>query len=126
MGSKKKKKENSSYPEDERMPNLDKKYEDIPLAKNDPVMKASSDIQRAHTLGLLGVILGFIIPFVGLFLGIFGFLRAKGVTDVPYDMKRRHASAKAICKAAIAVSLVMMAAMVFLLSTGALSNLTNG
>ena len=123
MGSKKKKKDSGSYSEDERMPNLDKKYEDIPLAKNDPVMKASSQIQRAHTLGLLGVVFGFIVPFVGLILGIMGFLKAKGVVDVPYDMKRRHASAKAICKAAIAVSIVMMGILVFFISTGAFSQL---
>ena len=114
----KKKNSNKNEEFEERMPQVDRKYEDIPLAKDDPVMKTSSEIQKAHTLGFLGIIFGFTIPFIGIFLGVVGFLKTKALTEVPYDLKRRYASSKSLCKAAIAVGIFMMAALVFFLTSG--------
>ena len=125
MSNKKKKKSKKEQQEmEEKMPAVDRHYEDVPLSKNDPIMKVSQEIQRAHTMGFWGMILSIVVPFIGLFVGIFGFIKCRAVSpDVPREMMKRYSAAKALCKASIAVGILMMGFIVIFISTGGLSRL---
>ena len=113
----KKKKENSHDEFEERVMNVDVQYEDIPVDRKDPVIMKSRAIQQAHTMALLGIVTS-VIPIIGLILGILAFLKLKGLGQIPYDLRMRFASARALAKGAIAASIIMMIVMVFALSTG--------
>ena len=113
----KKKKDNSHDEFEERIMNVDAQYEDIPVDKKDPVIQKSRAIQQAHTMALAGIVTS-IVPIIGILLGILAFLKLKGLGQIPYDLRIRYASAKALSKGAIAASVVMMVIMVVLLSSG--------
>lgn len=112
-----KKKENKRDEFEERIMNVDQQYEDVPLDKKDPVIIKSQAIQTAHTMALAGIITS-IIPIIGLILGINAFLKLKGLGQIPYDLRRRFASARALSKGAIAASIVMMIIIVVAISSG--------
>ncbi|MBR2547440.1 MAG: hypothetical protein IKF07_04535 [Eubacterium sp.] len=112
-----KKKDNSHDEFEERIMNVDVQYEDIPVDKKDPVIMKSRAIQQAHTMAMAGIITS-IVPIIGLILGILSFLKLKGLGQIPYDLRMRYASAKALSKGAIAASIVMMVIMGVVLSTG--------
>ena len=115
----KKKKDNTRDEFEERIMNVDMQYEDIPVDKKDPVIMKSRAIQQAHTMAMAGIITS-IIPIIGLILGILAFLKLKGLGQIPYDLRMRFASARALSKGAIAASIVMMVIMVVVLTSGAL------
>ena len=115
----KKKKDNTRDEFEERIMNVDMQYEDIPVAKKDPVIMKSRAIQQAHTMAMAGIVTS-IIPIIGLILGILAFLKLKGLGQIPYDLRMRFASARALSKGAIAASVVMMVIMVVVLTSGAL------
>ena len=115
----KKKKDNSHDEFEERIMNVDVQYEDIPVDKKDPVIMKSRAIQQAHTMAMAGIITS-IIPIVGLILGILAFLKLKGLGQIPYDLRMRFASARALSKGAIAASIIMMIIIVFVVSSGML------
>ncbi len=104
---------------EERIMNVDMQYEDIPVDKKDPVIMKSKAIQQAHTMAMAGIITS-IIPALGLILGILAFLKLKGLGQIPYDLRMRYASARALSKGAIAASVIMMIIMVVVLSSGML------
>lgn len=112
-----KKKEPKRDEFEERIMNVDQQFEDVPLDKKDPVMVKSQAIQRAHTMAMAGIITS-IIPLLGLLLGINAFLKLKGLGQIPYDLRRRFASARALSKGAIAASIVMMVIIVVAISSG--------
>lgn len=68
-------------------------------------------------MAMAGIITS-IVPIIGLILGILSFLKLKGLGQIPYDLRMRYASAKALSKGAIAASIVMMVIMGVVLSTG--------
>lgn len=113
----KKKKDNSHDEFQERVMEVDVQYEDIPVDKKDPVIMKSRAIQQAHTMAMIGIVTS-IVPIIGLIIGILAYLKLKGLGQIPYDLRMRYASAKALAKGAIAASIVMMIVMVFVLSTG--------
>ena len=115
--TKKNKKSRSKDDFEERIMNIDTEYEDIPIDKKDPVMVKSQAIQTAHTMAMAGIITS-IIPLLGLVLGIMAFLKLKGLGQIPYDLRRRFASSRALAKGAIAASIVMMVIMAILISSG--------
>ena len=115
----KKKKDNTRDEFEERIMNVDMQYEDIPGDKKDPVIMKSRAIQQAHTMAMAGIVTS-IIPIIGLILGILAFLKLKGLGQIPYDLRMRFASARALSKGAIAASVVMMVIMVVVLTSGAL------
>ena len=120
MSNTKKNKKNKSKDEfEERVMNVDVQYEDIPVDKKDPVIVKSQAIQTAHTMAMAGIITS-IIPLVGLILGILAFLKLKGLGQIPYDLRRRFASSRALAKGAIAASVIMMVIIVVAISSGAL------
>ena len=90
-----KKKDKSHDEFEERIMNVDVQYEDIPVDKKDPVIQKSRAIQQAHTMALAGIVTS-IIPIIGLILGILAFLKLKGLGQIPYDLRMRFASARAI------------------------------
>lgn len=104
---------------EERIMNVDMQYEDIPVDKKDPVIMKSKAIQQAHTMAMAGIITS-IIPALGLILGILAFLKLKGLGQIPYDLRMRYVSARALSKGAIAASVIMMIIMVVVLSSGML------
>ena len=112
-----KKKDKSRDEFEERIMDVDVQYEDIPVDKKDPVIQKSRAIQQAHTMALAGIVTS-IIPIIGLILGILAFLKLKGLGQIPYDLRMRFASARALSKGAIAASIVMMVIMVFVVSSG--------
>ena len=99
--------------------NVDVQYEDIPIDKKDPVIQKSRAIQQAHTMAMIGIITS-IVPIIGLIIGILAFLKLKGLGQIPYDLRMRYASAKALSKGAIAASIVMMVIMAVIFSSGML------
>ena len=115
----KKKKDNTRDEFEERIMNVDMQYEDIPVDKKDPVIMKSRAIQQAHTMAMAGIVTS-IIPIIGLILGILAFLKLKGLGQIPYDLRMRFASARALSKGAIAASVVMMVIMVVVLTSGEL------
>ena len=112
-----KKKDKSRDEFEERIMNVDQQYEDVPLDKKDPVIVKSQAIQQAHTMAMAGLITS-IVPLLGLILGILAFLKLKGLGQIPYDLRRRFASARALSKGAIAASIVMMVIIVVAISSG--------
>ncbi|MBQ3281188.1 MAG: hypothetical protein IJH41_02160 [Eubacterium sp.] len=112
-----KKKDKSRDEFEDRIMDVDVQYEDIPVDKKDPVIMKSRAIQQAHTMAMAGIITS-IIPIVGLILGILAFLKLKGLGQIPYDLRMRFASARALSKGAIAASIVMMIIMAVILSSG--------
>ena len=112
-----KKKDKSRDEFEERIMNVDQQYEDVPLDKKDPVIVKSQAIQQAHTMAMAGLITS-IVPLLGLILGILAFLKLKGLGQIPYDLRRRFASARALSKGAIAASIVMMIIIVVAISSG--------
>ena len=114
---KNKKKDKSRDEFEERIMNVDQQYEDVPLDKKDPVIVKSQAIQQAHTMAMAGLITS-IVPLLGLILGILAFLKLKGLGQIPYDLRRRFASARALSKGAIAASIVMMIIIVVAISSG--------
>ena len=104
---------------EERIMNVDVEYEDIPIDKKDPIIVKSRAIQTAHTMAMAGIITS-IVPVIGLILGILSFLKLKGLGQIPYDLRRRFASARALSKGAIAASIVMMVIITFMLTSGVL------
>ena len=116
MSNNKKNKKNKSRDEfEERIMNVDVQYEDIPVDKKDPVIVKSQAIQMAHTLAMAGIITS-IVPILGLLLGIFSYLKLKGLGQIPYDLRRRYASSRALSKGAIGASIMMMVIYVIALS----------
>lgn len=113
----KKKKDNSHDEFEERIMDVDVQYEDIPVDKKDPVIQKSRAIQQAHTMAMAGIITS-IVPIIGLLLGINAFLKLKGLGQIPYDLRMRYSSARALAKGAIAASIVMMVIMVVIVSSG--------
>ena len=111
------KKDKSRDEFEERIMNVDQQYEDVPLDKKDPVIVKSQAIQQAHTMAMAGLITS-IVPLLGLILGILAFLKLKGLGQIPYDLRRRFASARALSKGAIAASIVMMIIIVVAISSG--------
>ncbi len=114
-----KKKDKSHDEFEERIMNVDVQYEDIPIDKKDPVIQKSRAIQQAHTMAMIGIITS-IVPIIGLIIGILAFLKLKGLGQIPYDLRMRYASAKALSKGAIAASIVMMVIMAVIFSSGML------
>ena len=114
-----KKKDKSHDEFEERIMNVDVQYEDIPIDKKDPVIQKSRAIQQAHTMAMIGIITS-IVPIIGLIIGILAFLKLKGLSQIPYDLRMRYASAKALSKGAIAASIVMMVIMAVIFSSGML------
>ena len=86
-----KKKDNKRDEFEERIMNVDRQYEDVPIDKKDPVIVKSQAIQTAHTMAMAGIITS-VIPLLGLILGILAFLKLKGLGQIPYDLRRRFAS----------------------------------
>ena len=119
MSNTKNNKKNSKSKDEfeDRIMNVDMEYEDIPIDKKDPVMVKSQAIQTAHTMAMAGIITS-VIPLLGLILGIMAFLKLKGLGQIPYDLRRRYASSRALAKGAIAASIVMMIIMAVLISSG--------
>ena len=97
--------------------NVDRQYEDVPIDKKDPVIVKSQAIQTAHTMAMAGIITS-VIPLLGLILGILAFLKLKGLGQIPYDLRRRFASSRALAKGAIAANIIMMVLIVVAISTG--------
>ena len=112
-----KKKDNSRDEFEERIMNVDRQYEDVPIDKKDPVIVKSQAIQTAHTMAMAGIITS-VIPLLGLILGILAFLKLKGLGQIPYDLRRRFASSRALAKGAIAANIIMMVFIVVAISTG--------
>ena len=112
-----KKKDNKRDEFEERIMNVDRQYEDVPIDKNDPVIVKSQAIQTAHTMAMAGIITS-VIPLIGLILGILAFLKLKGLGQIPYDLRRRFASSRALAKGAIAANIIMMVLIVVAISTG--------
>lgn len=112
-----KKKDNKRDEFEERIMNVDRQYEDVPIDKKDPVIVKSQAIQTAHTMAMAGIITS-VIPLLGLILGILAFLKLKGLGQIPYDLRRRFASSRALAKGAIAANIIMMVLIVVALSTG--------
>ena len=112
-----KKKDNKRDEFEERIMNVDRQYEDVPIDKKDPVIVKSQAIQTAHTMAMAGIITS-VIPLVGLILGILAFLKLKGLGQIPYDLRRRFASSRALAKGAIAANIIMMVLIVVAISTG--------
>ena len=112
-----KKKDNKRDEFEERIMNVDRQYEDVPIDKKDPVIVKSQAIQTAHTMAMAGIITS-VIPLLGLILGILAFLKLKGLGQIPYDLRRRFASSRALAKGAIAANIIMMAIIVVAISTG--------
>ena len=120
LNTKNNKKKDKSHDEfEERIMNVDVQYEDIPIDKKDPVIQKSRAIQQAHTMAMIGIITS-IVPIIGLIIGILAFLKLKGLGQIPYDLRMRYASAKALSKGAIAASIVMMVIMAVIFSSGML------
>ena len=114
-----KKKDKSHDEFEDRIMDVDVQYEDIPVDKKDPVIMKSRAIQQAHTMAMAGIVTS-IVPIIGLILGINAFLKLKGLGQIPYDLRMRYASARALAKGAIAASVVMMVIMVIGVSSGML------
>ena len=114
-----KKKDKSHDEFEERIMDVDVQYEDIPIDKKDPVIQKSRAIQQAHTMAMAGIVTS-IVPIIGLILGILAFLKLKGLGQIPYDLRMRFASARALAKGAIAASIVMMVVMAVIFSSGML------
>ena len=112
-----KKKDKNRDEFEERIMNVDRQYEDVPIDKKDPVIVKSQAIQTAHTMAMAGIITS-VIPLLGLILGILAFLKLKGLGQIPYDLRRRFASSRALAKGAIAANIIMMVLIVVALSTG--------
>ena len=112
-----KKKDNKRDEFEERIMNVDRQYEDVPIDKKDPVIVKSQAIQTAHTMAMAGIITS-VIPLIGLILGILAFLKLKGLGQIPYDLRRRFASSRALAKGAIAANIIMMVLIVVAISTG--------
>ena len=112
-----KKKDNKRDEFEERIMNVDRQYEDVPIDKKDPVIVKSQAIQTAHTMAMAGIITS-VIPLLGLILGILAFLKLKGLGQIPYDLRRRFASSRALAKGAIAANIIMMVFIVVAISTG--------
>lgn len=112
-----KKKDNKRDEFEERIMNVDRQYEDVPIDKKDPVIVKSQAIQTAHTMAMAGIITS-VIPILGLILGILAFLKLKGLGQIPYDLRRRFASSRALAKGAIAANIIMMVFIVVAISTG--------
>lgn len=112
-----KKKDNKRDEFEERIMNVDRQYEDVPIDKKDPVIVKSQAIQTAHTMAMAGIITS-VIPLLGLILGILAFLKLKGLGQIPYDLRRRFASSRALAKGAIAANIIMMVLIVVAISTG--------
>ena len=112
-----KKKDNKRDEFEERIMNVDRQYEDVPIDKKDPVIVKSQAIQTAHTMAMAGIITS-VIPLLGLILGILAFLKLKGLGQIPYDLRRRFASSRALAKGAIAANIIMMVLIVVAVSTG--------
>ena len=114
-----KKKDKKKDEFEERIMNVDMEYEDIPVDKNDPVIVKSRSIQTAHTMAMAGIITC-VVPILGLILGILAFLQLKGLGQIPYDLRRRFASARALAKGAIAANIIAMVIIVVAVSSGML------
>ena len=114
-----KKKDKSRDEFEERIMNVDMQYEDVPIDKKDPVIVKSQAIQTAHTMAMAGIITA-IVPILGLILGILAFLKLKGLGQIPYDLRRRFASARALSKGAIAANIIMMVFTVIAITSGML------
>ena len=67
-------------------------------------------------MAMAGIITS-LVPLIGLILGIMAFLKLKGLGQIPYDLRRRYASARALSKGAIAASIIMMIIMAFIISS---------
>ena len=114
-----KKKDKSRDEFEERIMNVDMQCEDVPIDKKDPVIVKSHAIQQAHTMAMAGIITC-IVPLLGLILGILAFLKLKGLGQIPYDLRRRFASSRALAKGAIAANIIMMVMIVVAVSSGLL------